>query len=144
MKILLIAVVGLLFLGCQTQPHPKTTPTSTKAHKTSKVQKNTKKVLPKWINNPDFGGNVGAVGVVKLNKNKKKQKYIAKRLAIAQLMERKSVQVSSEYTSNDGGKVAHHTQRVEEQTDGMVVDEFEVKDEYSDGKNYYLWVVIKK
>jgi len=142
-----LLLVGSIFLGCG-----GTTATPTKAvqQKTKhlpekrKNTKNCKKVLPKWIKNPDFNKNIGAVGVVKLNKNKKKQKYIAKRLAVAQLMERKSVQVESSYSSKQTNKQTKHTQTIQEHSDGTVVDEFEVKGEYSDAKNYYIWVVIKK
>ena len=95
---------------------------------------------PKWINNPDQGGNFGAVGIVKEMKNKKKRDYIAKKLAIASLQERKRVLMESSVEKRDSELVSSIKQSSSHFNDYELVK----KAEYSDGENYYVWVVIKK
>jgi hypothetical protein len=147
MKILIVLFTIFALFGCQEEPKPKPNQKNKIVNKekiSTKKTKKTQKVLPKWIDNPDLDGNIGAVGIVKVIQNKKKQKYIARKLAIASLMERKNVSVSNEYTSTTRKNKKDSTEKIEEKSDGFMVDEFIVKDEYTDGKNYYIWVVIKK
>lgn len=95
---------------------------------------------PKWINNPDMDNNFGAVGIVKEMKNKRKRNYIAKKLAIASLQERKRVLMESKVEQTDSDTIATIKQSSSHFNDFEVVQ----KAEYSDGENYYVWVVVKK
>lgn len=96
--------------------------------------------IPKWINNPDMGGNIGSVGIVKEMKNKRKRNYIAKKLAIASLQERKRVMMESSVEKTDSELVSNIKQTSSHFNDYEIIQ----KAEYSDGENYYVWVVIKK
>lgn len=95
---------------------------------------------PKWINNPDLDGYIGSVGIVKEMKNKKKRNYIAKKLAIASLQERKRVLMESSVEKKDSELVSTIKQSSSHFNDYEIIQ----KDDYSDGENYYVWVVIKK
>ncbi|MCW8838145.1 MAG: hypothetical protein OQK11_05550 [Thiovulaceae bacterium] len=95
---------------------------------------------PEWINNPDMGGNVGSVGIVKVMKNKRKQNYIAKKLDVASLQERKRVMMESSIEKKDSELISSIKQSSSHFNDYEVVQ----KAEYSDGENYYVWVVIKR
>jgi len=96
--------------------------------------------LPKWVNNPDMGNNFGSVGIVKEMKNKRKQNYIAKKLAIASLQERKRVLMESKIETKDSELVSNIKQSSSHFNDFEIVQ----KADFSDGENYYVWVVIKK
>lgn len=95
---------------------------------------------PKWINNPDMDDNFGSIGIVKDMKNKRKRNYIAKKLAVASLQERKRVMMESSVEKKDSELVSSIKQSSSHFNDYDV----EQKADYSDGENYYVWVVIKK
>lgn len=106
-------------------------------------------LVPKWVANPDTGGNIGAVGVVKLMKNKKKQEYIAKKLAIAELQERKRVMMSSSVDNKElvknGTVIESDLIQTTKQTSSHFNSDVIVKKaEYSDDESYYVWMVIEK
>ena len=96
--------------------------------------------MPAWVNNPDLEGNIGSVGIVKEMKNKRKQHYIAKKLAIASLQERKRVIMESSVEKNDKEFISKIKQSSSHFNNYEVVE----KAKYSDGENYYVWVVIKR
>lgn len=134
-KVLFASILALLLSACHSQ-EPK--PTKTQPQTTLK---NTK---PKWINNPNIDGYQGAVGVVKLMKNKKKQEYIAKQMAISELMNQKSVTIKSNFTADTSSDANKAKSVIEESTQGIRVEDIVKKADYSDGKNYYIWMVIKR
>ena len=130
----LLLACGIIFSGCG----------SSKPEVTKKVEVKEQKIqdskIPKWINNPDIDGYVGAVGIVKKMKNKKKQKYIAKKLAVASLQERKRVMFESKINKRDSKLV----QEIKQTSSHYNSDNIIVKDEYSDDESYYVWMVIQQ
>ncbi len=148
--ITLAATLLLSACGTQTPQNPKKQEAQkTKATTVKKASKSIQQsTMPKWIANPDTDGHTGAVGVVKLMKNKKKQNYIAKKLAIAELQERKRVMMSSKVDTKEvvkNGKVVNSelTQTTKQTSSHFNSDVIVQKAEYSDGKNYYVWMVIE-
>ncbi len=148
---LLFLALGIVLSGCgsQTPKTPKKQQVQkTKITKTTKVTTPTQSKMPKWIANPDIGGHIGAVGVVKLMKNKKKQNYIAKKLAIAELQERKRVMMSSKVDTKEmvkNGKVVESelTQTTKQTSSHFNADKITQKAEYSDDESYYVWMVVE-
>jgi len=144
----IFVVVGMMLSGCGSQ--------EVQAPKKAKViKKEVKKQTlpasktPAWIANPDLNGNLGAVGVVKLMKNKKKQRYIAKKLAVGELQERKRVMMSSSVDTKEvvkNGKVVESdlTHTIKQTSSHINSDIIIKKAEYSDGENYYVWMVVQQ
>jgi len=139
LKNIFISFVVLVFVsGCGASK----TPPAQKA-----VVKNT---IPAWIDNPDFDGNIGAVGTVLKSKvkNPKKRAYIGKRLAIAALQERKNAFVDSSLKTSQefkNGKVKKHlTQKIKITSSSFATNNMIVKATYEDSENLYVWVVIGK
>lgn len=140
--------VGIIFSGCGSQ---KVEAPKKQVVKKAKVKQENIVVskTPKWIANPDIDGNLGAVGVVKLMKNKKKQKYIAKKLATAELQERKRVMMSStvdktDKVKNNGALNSELTQTIKQTSSHFNSDVIIQKAEYSDDESYYVWMVVKQ
>jgi len=152
-KIFLAAII-LIFTGCgssQKEATPKQKSSVVKIDKKStlKKKKAIKNTQPKWINNPNIDGQTGAVGIVKLMKNKKKQKYIAKKLAIASLQEQKRVEVDTKVTTsqrvlNNSKSTSYTAQETHQTSNHYKTYDIIQKDDYSDGENYYIWMVVKK
>ena len=144
----LILVPVLMFLGCQSSNKivkPQQIAQNIVIESDVEVKKDTK---PKWINNPNIDGELGAVGIVKLMKNKKKQIYIAKKLAIAALQERKRVEVQSSVSikqtvvNNHNASVTNY--KTTQKSSHFKTDKIVKKAEYSDSENYYIWMVVQK
>jgi len=144
MKNIILVVTTLAFIGCnQAQPTPKEKPQEIK-----KVQV-VKKTYPSWIDNPNINGEDGVVGVIKLMKNKKKQEYIATRLAIALYQEQKRVSVNTTVKTGEVVAAGNVVKSTSSQTTTQTSSHFQVeqlvkKAEYSDKENYYVWMVVKK
>ena len=113
-------------------------------------QDKVKSSVPAWINNADLDGNVGAVGIVLKAKikNPKKRLYIAKKLGIAALQERKSAFVSSSLdrsTKVVNGKVKKElNQKINISSSSFATENIVVKDTYVDDKNLYVWGIVGK
>jgi hypothetical protein len=138
----------IFFIGCGSTAQVK-------VDKKVKVQKKVvekviiKKNHPDWVDNPNIGGEDGVVGIVKLMKNKKKQEYIATRLAIALYQEQKRVTVNTTVKTNEvvaGGKIAKSTSsQITRQTSShFQTNKLIKKAEFSDKDNYYIWMVVSK
>lgn len=143
---LLFVVAAVIFTGCGA---PKASAPKKQVEKKAKKENIAVSKTPKWIANPDFGGNLGAVGVVKLMKNKKKQNYIAKKLATAELQERKRVMMSStvdktDEVKNNGALKSELTQTIKQTSSHFNSDVIIQKAEYSDDESYYVWMVVKQ
>ena len=144
---LLFVAVTVVFTGCGSQKVQAPKKQEVKLAQPTKASI-TVSSTPKWIANPDADGYTGAVGVVKLMKNKKKQKYIAKKLATAELQERKRVMMSStvdktDVVSNDKAK-SELTQTIKQTSSHFNSDVIIQKAEYSDDESYYVWMVVKQ
>jgi len=147
----LFLAIGVVFSGCGSQDVKPAIDKKVSKAKIAPV-KNQKQestsTTPKWIANPDADGYTGSVGVVKLMKNKKKQNYIAKKLAIAELQERKRVMMSSDIdkksvVTNDK-EVAELTQTIKQTSSHYNSDVIIQKAEYVDDENYYVWMVVEQ
>jgi len=141
---LLFLAIGVVFSGCASQ---KVKPAVDEKVSKAKIAP-VKSKVPSWVANPDANGYTGAVGVVKLMKNKKKQNYIAKKLAIAELQERKRVMMSSDIdkksvVTNDK-EVAELTQTIKQTSSHYNSDIIIQKAEYTDDENYYVWMVVEQ
>ena len=144
MKKIILAVVSLAFIGCnKAQPTPKEKP------QVKQEKQIAKKTYPQWIDNPNIDGYDGVVGVVKLMKNKKKQEYIATKLAIALYQEQKRVSVNTEVKTKEIVVAGHLAKSTSSQTTTQTSSHFQAEElvkkaEYSDKDNYYIWMVVKK
>ncbi len=142
--------ITLFFSACgSSQPEPKVTkpePKIVKAKPKMKEEIINSSTLPKWIDNPDMDSNVGAVGIVELMKNKKKQRYIAEKLATASLQERKRVMIESSISNQEGNtkESTKSLSTIKQTSSHYNAYDIIVKDEYSSDTNYYIWMVIKK
>ena len=145
---LLFVAVAVVFTGCGSQKVQAPKKQEVKKAQPTKAS-TTVSSIPKWIANPDADGYIGAVGVVKLMKNKKKQNYIAKKLATAELQERKRVMMSStvdktDKVKNNGALKSELTQTIKQTSSHFNSDVIIQKAEYSDDKSYYVWMVVKQ
>ena len=139
---LLLVVVAVVITGCGA---PKA---QAPKKATSKKENTIVSKTPKWIANPDTDGYTCAVGVFKIMKNKKKQNYIAKKLATAELQERKRVMMitnvdKTDVVSKDKAK-SELTQTIKQTSSHFNSDVIIQKAEYSDDENYYVWMVLKQ
>ena len=136
---ILFLACGILFSGCGSlDVEPKVEKVKSKNIEPKVIVQDSN--IPKWINNPDIDGYIGAVGIVKKMKNKKKQKYIAKKLAIASLQEQKRVMFESKITKRDSELIQEIKQTSSHYNSYDIIQ----KAEFSDEENYYVWMVIKK
>lgn len=137
--------LSIFFASCAS-PAPKTPQKQQKIVLKEKVAKVKKHITtkPQWISNPDLDGNIGAVGIVRLMHNKKKQNYIAKKLAIAELQLRKNVTIESkvENTMNNTNTSSNAT--ITETSETIKYYDIIQRNEFSDDKNYYVWMVLKR
>lgn len=144
MNYIFLSIIGVAILlsGCQSQ---KVTPKKKEViNTTNKLQSNMSK-QPLWINNPDMDGYIGAVGIVKKMSNKKKEKYIAKKIAISKLQEKKRVLLESKIvmkkSANSTTMSSSSNQEITQKSSHYKSDTIVFKDEYSDKDNYYVWMV---
>ena len=148
MKLVILSLSVMMLVGCNSSNKvevPKKVDTIKKVVKKKVV----KKSYPDWVDNPNIEGQEGAVGIVKLMKNKKKQEYIAKRLAIALYQEQKRVQVDTTVTTDEevvgGSVVKSKSSQITHQTSNhFQTQTFVKRAEFSDKDNYYIWMVVKK
>jgi len=142
-----LMITVLLFTACGTA---EVKPKVVKEDKIPKVEVLKKDPRPLWIDNPNMDAYTGEVGIVKLMKNKKKQKYIAKKIAIAALQNQKRVEIKSEvnikesYDSATGKTISGATHEIHQASNHFKTQDLIVKDEYSNDEYYYIWVVVKK
>ncbi len=144
--------IALFFSGCvSAQPEPKAIKIEPKimiAKPKAQVKEEVISKRPKWIDNPDMDNNTGAVGIVELMDNKKKQRYIAKKLAIASLQERKRVMIKSSISHQESISSDKHSSetrnRIKQTSSHYNAYDIIFKDEYSSDTSYYVWMVIKK
>jgi len=148
MKIYFIVTIALFLSACNnSEPIVKKIKEKQTSIKAVKVLKNNSN-RPLWISNPDLDGNIGSVGVVSKMSNKKKQKYIAKKIAIADLQERKRVLISSKVNEKtkikNGEKSLEMSSEIEQTSSQFNADKIIQKGEFSGKNNYYVWMVIQK
>ena len=136
---ILLVVIAVSFVGCGSSSKS----VAVKKVQTKKVAK-PKNTKPKWIENPDLDGNIGAVGIVKLMENKKKQLYIAKKLATASLQERKRVEIDSQMKLSSGKNGDESSSVIKQTSSHYNAYDIIQKGEFSDKENYYIWMVVKK
>ena len=144
---IVLLAISTFFTGCGS-PAPEV---KKQVEKQTPVKKYTQKTssIPAWVHNPDMDGYTGSVGIVKLMKNKKKQNYIAKKLAVAELQERKRVMISSSVNNKKkvkNGKIveSESTHTLKQTSSHFNSDVIVQKAEYSDDESYYVWMVVKQ
>lgn len=139
--ILNLFVISFLLNGCGS---PKPSIELTAKSNTTVKKEDTKPKVPLWISTPDMNGYIGGVGVVKKMKNKKKQNYIARKIALANLQERKRVLTESDTVVTQGTDQKVQVKNSIKQTSSHFNDyETMQKAEYEDSEFYYVWMVIK-
>jgi hypothetical protein len=140
-------LIFLFFTGCGSESvqnqitQIKTTAVNYIAPQKIEPPKDTR---PKWVNNPDFGGNVGVVSIVSKEKIKDRAKleYIAKMKAQAEFETRKGTNVDSSTkvkTNNDGEM--NMEENIKISSSSIQTAKLEVEDTYEDEDNFYLWMV---
>jgi hypothetical protein len=135
-KVLLYICIALLFVSCASSNKVR--------HLNAKTVHNKK---PAWINNPDYGNNIGVVSIVSKNKikNKDKRLYIAKLKAKALFSERKNLKIDSELKKTSSTLQKKKMSIISKQSSTYTIDKkLVVKAIYEDKENLYLWMVVKR
>jgi hypothetical protein len=147
-KIVLLGIV-FAFVGCTNSQTALTPAPKSVVKKAVQKQVIQKKTYPQWIDNPNIDGEDGVVGIVKLMKNKKKQEYIAKKLAIASYQEQKRINIDTTTKTNQSVSGNSYATSSSSQITRQTSNHFKTntmvkKAEFSDKENYYIWMVVKK
>ncbi|SFV75283.1 hypothetical protein MNB_SM-3-11 [hydrothermal vent metagenome] len=140
---IIVFAVAFFIAGCHQQQ------IKTESKKVKKENSQQQIQYPKWIDNPNMDGERGAVGIVKLMKNKKKQEYLAKKLAIASYQEQKRVIVdstinTSETVKNNNDVTTTSSMLTRQTASHFKTEKMVKKADFSDKENYYIWMVVKK